>query len=109
MGEILNYKKRAMQELGIDENVFDDLLRCFISEAEEQMQKLEEAVKADNFDEIAQIGHGLKGMAGNLRIANMQYAAKAMEAIAKEGKIKPEIRKKAIELRQYLLELKQQI
>ena len=109
MGESLSYKKKAIEELGIDENIFDELLRCFIPEAEAEMQKLEEAIKADDFDAIAQIGHGLKGMAGNLRIVHMQYAAKAIEMIVRESKDKQAIIKKAAELRQYLSELKKSI
>ena len=108
MGEGLECKKKAIEELGIGEGVFDELLRCFIPEAEAEIEKLDDALKADNFEEIAQIGHGLKGMAGNLRISRMQDAAKAIEMSAKENnKDMRAIKEKAAELKQGLAELKQ--
>lgn len=106
MAEYLKSKKKAVEELGIDESVFDELLSCFIPEADEEMRKLDEAIGAGRHDRIAEIGHGLKGMAGNLRIISMQTAAKAMEVSAKETKNMQEIKEKAVELKQNLAEIK---
>jgi HPt (histidine-containing phosphotransfer) domain-containing protein len=109
MGEGVKFKKRAIEELGLDESVYDELLRSFIPEAEDDIRKLGEAAEADDFDEIARIGHGLKGTAGNLRIENMRCAAGAIEALAKEGRDKRAITEKTDELRRDLAELKKWI
>lgn len=99
-------KQKAIEELGIDEGVYDELLRCFISEAEAEIYKLEEAVKEDNFAEIAAIGHGLKGIAGNLRIKRMQDVAKVIEINARESKDKRMIMEKTEALKKDLWELR---
>ena len=100
-------KIKAMEAVGIDEDTYNELLRSFVPEVEAEIGKLGEAVEKDDFAGIAAIGHGLKGMAGNLYITPMQDAAKAIEALAREGRDKQAIMGKIAALKQSAEELKQ--
>lgn len=102
-------KKKAMEELGLDEDVFGELLRDFLSEAEAQIKKLGETIEAGNYDEIVQIGHSLKGMAGNLRIIPMQDLARSIEELAKESKDKQAIIKKYQAVKESLKDLREAV
>ena len=84
-------KKKAMNELGVDEETFNELLKSFFSDASAETEKLRAAIETDNFEEIARIGHTLKGMAANYRITTVQDMAKTIEMLAKENKNKQEI------------------
>ncbi|MBF0489555.1 MAG: Hpt domain-containing protein [Candidatus Omnitrophica bacterium] len=99
------HKKKAMEILGIDEEIFNELLQCFLIEAQEEIDKLDGAIATDNFLVISQIGHGLKGMAGNLYMTHMQDLAKTLETLAKEAKDKQAIIQKAEELKLAMKEL----
>jgi len=79
-------KKKAMDELGIDEETFNELFKSFFSDAEAEVKKIENAVAMGDFDEIARGGHTLKGLAGNYRIAYIQDHAKIIELLAKNDK-----------------------
>jgi HPt (histidine-containing phosphotransfer) domain-containing protein len=77
-------KKKIAAELMIDEDVLNELLHDFLSQAEDAIAKLSGACGAGNFDEIKDLAHFIKGAAGNLRITPMHEAAKEIEAYAKE-------------------------
>ncbi|MEI7999680.1 MAG: Hpt domain-containing protein [Candidatus Omnitrophota bacterium] len=100
------YKNKAMKEMGVDEVIYNDLLECFLTEAREEVDQLDTAIKIDSFLEITRIGHGLKGMAGNLHITHIQEMAKALEVLAAQGKDKQALIQKAVALKQALEELK---
>jgi HPt (histidine-containing phosphotransfer) domain-containing protein len=84
-------KKKAMDELGVDEETFNELLKSFFSDADAEIEKLRAAIENDNFEEIARIGHTLKGMAGNYRITPIESIGKSIEQCAKESKDKQTI------------------
>jgi len=100
-------KSKAMEVLGIDEGILNELLQCYITEAEGEIVKLEEAIRTDNFVRMAEIGHGLKGMSGNLYIYHIQEMAKGLEVLAKDSnKDKAAITQRAADLKQAIEELK---
>jgi len=78
-------KKRILYELGdIPESVYDELVVILIDETLKQVVKINEAINGSRPDEILRIVHSIKGSAGNLRIARIQEAAKAIETEIKE-------------------------
>ena len=78
-------KKKACDELGVDEETFTELLKSFFSDADDEIVKLEKAIEVDNFEEIVRIGHTIKGLAGNYRVTPIQNLAETIEHLAKEG------------------------
>jgi HPt (histidine-containing phosphotransfer) domain-containing protein len=99
-------KQKIMADLGIDEEMLKELLGDFLPDAETDIKNLEEALASDNFDEIAKLGHGLKGMAANIGITQMQDMAKTIEQLAKESKDKQKISENLESLKSALKELK---
>lgn len=102
-------RKEAARGLGLPESVFDELLKSFVSDAENDLSSLDAAFSANDLDEVARIGHGIKGMAGNLSITHIQCTAKAIETIAKSTKSASEISVKLDELKRDISELKQSL
>ncbi|MBF0216387.1 MAG: Hpt domain-containing protein [Candidatus Omnitrophica bacterium] len=98
-------KKKASEELGIPVEVYDELLLEFIPDALADIRGLGEAVKADDYDKAAQIAHGLKGMAGNLKLARIKNAAYDIETASFGNKDKQAIMGKISELERDLFEL----
>ena len=99
-------RKAFIEDRGIDEETFNELLGCFATEVEEELAKLAVAAGAGDYATIARVGHGLKGMAGNLRLTLLQDMGKEIEAIGKEGKDAPAIQAKIAAFKQGMEELK---
>ncbi|MBF0569676.1 MAG: Hpt domain-containing protein [Candidatus Omnitrophica bacterium] len=102
-------KKQAIEAIGVDEETYNELLKCFLPDAEGEVEKLVPLIAADSWPEIARIGHGLKGMAGNLFITHIQETAKALEILAKEGKDRAAMAEKVTFLKQAIDQLKQMV
>ncbi|MBF0504503.1 MAG: Hpt domain-containing protein [Candidatus Omnitrophica bacterium] len=102
-------KKKAMDEMGEDEESYNELLRIFCPDAEIELKKLEEALKADNFDEIVRIGHTLKGLAANFYVTPVQVIAKNIEHLARVRRDKQAIVGNLQILKEGMAELRRQI
>jgi HPt (histidine-containing phosphotransfer) domain-containing protein len=79
-------KKRALREINISEEMFDELLNVFIEQTEPALKILEETAERKNYEEMRKKAHLISGSAGNLRISGIQKLAKAIEAGAMEKK-----------------------
>ena len=79
-------KKKAMEGLGIPEDMYNELLRDFVAQAETVLLELQVAVEAGNFPQIANRGHFIRGSAGMLRLHELHLIAGSIEAGGKEGK-----------------------
>ncbi len=77
-------RKKVSAELGIGEDMYDELVGEFITQGEGLTGKMKEAIGANDLDEIARIAHMLKGTSGNLRIYTIQELARVIESAAKE-------------------------
>ncbi len=77
-------RKKAMAALGINEATYNGLLKCFIDDTREEIGKLDEAIAAGDRAKVVEIGHAIKGMAGNYYITQVRDLAKAIEFMAKE-------------------------
>ncbi len=99
-------KKKALSELGIPEEMYDELLGDFITQTEVSVKQLEELVPTDNFEEIRKAAHFIKGSAGNLRIEEIHILAKEIEFASKENRDKKAIEVDVARLRILFEELK---
>ncbi len=73
-------------ELGIDRAVILELFKGYLTEAEGLLAKLEAAVASGDYTALASAAHTLKGSSGNLRLTQIQEAARAVEMAGKEKK-----------------------
>jgi histidine phosphotransfer protein HptB len=72
-------KTRALDELEMTEEEYDELLQAFVELADEQIVGLESAVSSGNDIEARELAHSLKGAAGNLRLDDCLAIASAIE------------------------------
>lgn len=78
-------KQRTMQELGIPEDMYNELLQVFIEQTEGALKNLYEGLRKQNYEEIAKAAHFIKGSAGNLRLDEIYQLSKGIEAAAKDN------------------------
>ena len=76
-------RERALGELGIPSQMYDELLQIFKVQTESTLQELEGVVASSNHTEIAKLAHSIKGSAGNLRLDELQELARKIEFAAK--------------------------
>ena len=79
-------KKRALEELGIPEGFYLQLVEGFVNQSEAAILDLEKAFLERNFEKVAKAAHYIKGAAGNLRIEEIHVTAKELESVAKASK-----------------------
>ena len=100
-------KEKIMSELGITDDFCNELIQDFIDQVEASIGKLDKALETDNFDEIMQIGHFIKGAAGNLRLEEIQNITKDIEDSARTNKDKKIIEESTTRLKTVFKELKE--
>jgi HPt (histidine-containing phosphotransfer) domain-containing protein len=77
-------RTKAIADFGLTEDMWDELFGDFLIQTQERVVQLRGALALADFDAIERLAHGLKGVAGNLRIEDMQTAAIVLEAAARE-------------------------
>jgi len=66
MGFLDGKDKQILEDLGgISEEEYEGYLREFIGPVEEKLEKIKNAIKSDDFVEISNLGHGIKGESAN--------------------------------------------
>ena len=81
-------KHKILEELGgLDEATYDELVRECLVQTLSEIQQLKKALGKNDLEAVAKIAHGIRGSAGNLRLAQVQEAAKGVESSAKENKV----------------------
>ena len=79
-------KKKAIEELGISEELFDEIFKDFLDQCDEYIRTIEDSINSNNLEDLAKAAHKLKGSSGNLGLENIQQLARAIEIAAKEKK-----------------------
>ncbi|GEM_PF-4381814 len=74
------------QKIGLKPSLIPHLLATFIKEALGSLSKLKVAIASENYVQIEQIAHSLRGSAANLRLEEFESLAKEMEFAAKASK-----------------------
>jgi HPt (histidine-containing phosphotransfer) domain-containing protein len=80
----MNFKQIA-EELGLEEKEYFELLHLFITTAEDELEKIHDAIKEDARQKVLFEAHSIKGAAGNLGLLELSEAARRFEADAKQG------------------------
>jgi len=99
-------RKRALAELGIPEEMYNELLQDFVAETESALHNLFEAIQSGNRDDIASSAHFIKGSSGNLRIDDLYVLAKEIEFDARTNKDTAVMAQNASKLKASFEELK---
>jgi HPt (histidine-containing phosphotransfer) domain-containing protein len=107
--DIEKAKKDAMEALGIDEELFDELAGIFMGETEESIVTLDAAFEAGDFETVRGEAHKIRGGAGNLRIEEIQSLAAVLESACEDGGDRDLIRKDADLLKSAVAELKDKL
>lgn len=78
-------KAEILEELGgLPEAIYDQLTAKFKVISADQLDKLEEFIKAGNAQEAGNLAHSMKGAAANLRLNAIYTKALALEKDIKE-------------------------
>jgi CheY-like chemotaxis protein len=73
----------ALSRLGGDESMITTVLEMYLKDNEERMDQLREASREQDYADVIEIIHTLKGVAGNLGAATTVFAAIAVERAIK--------------------------
>ena len=99
-------RQKALDELGIPEDIYDELLHIFIAQTDLEIHDLTDAVQSQNLEKAAKTAHSIKGSAVNLRIDDIHNLAKEIESDAKGNKDIKSIAEKTSKLKAMFEELK---
>ena len=98
-------RQRALAELGIPDEFYDELLHDLLDSARTALENLKDAVRKSDFDTILRIAHTLKGSAASMRLEEMRTIARGLEAASREKTDTEALHKHAAELRTAVEEL----
>lgn len=66
-------------------DVLEDVLRMFLQEVPQRMDKLRIALAAGNIEEVHRAAHSLKGSAGNIGAQSLFAVCKTLDDVSKAG------------------------
>ncbi|MBN2246155.1 MAG: Hpt domain-containing protein [Candidatus Aminicenantes bacterium] len=78
----------ALDRTGNDEEFLYELINIYVDDYEEKYQELKSAIEQEDYSQIQEIGHSLKGSSANLSLTYMQAASLDMEMAGREKNIK---------------------
>lgn len=76
--------EKASQSMGIDTSMLTKIVKNFTQNIDSDMEMLSEAIKAKNFQEIANISHKIKGASLNLKMDTAGKFATKLETLAQQ-------------------------
>lgn len=77
----------ALDRTGNDEDFLYELINIYVDDYEEKQQELKTAIEQEDYSQIQEIGHSLKGSSANLSLTYMQAASLDMEMAGREKDI----------------------
>jgi two-component system sensor histidine kinase/response regulator len=83
--------EKALQRLGISEEIYNELFADFLVMAREKAGLLEKAVTAGRLAEATTLAHTIKGSAANLGIDDVADIARVIELASAKGILTAEI------------------
>jgi HPt (histidine-containing phosphotransfer) domain-containing protein len=75
----------VLERVGGDESFLLELLDIYIEDFIDKYAQLEQAIFQEDFNNIKEIGHSLKGSSGNLSLNGLHETAFAIETAGKEN------------------------
>jgi len=79
----------VLSRIGGDTSFLKELLAIYFQEYDEKKRLLEEAVARQDYKQLSELGHSLKGASANLGLARLQRVALSLEIAGKGGKLQP--------------------
>jgi signal transduction histidine kinase/DNA-binding response OmpR family regulator len=79
-------RARALSRIGGDEQLFCELARLLITEADQKRAEIDSALAELDMEKLARIAHKLKGDAGTFACASLTGATSTLECAAREGR-----------------------
>jgi len=86
-------KKEAAQEIGLDQESFDELFQDFIQEANETLQAIHAAVAKNDFHKSQEQALKLQGMSENMRITSLTEEFESLSHIKDQESAAPILEK----------------
>jgi len=110
--EIKQYDKfnnaRAIEQLGLSQDEADMFIKELIQQIDDELPKLEAAIKNEDFDQIDDISHMIKGSSSSLGSGGVADVLSEMNEYSKKGRDIEIIRDYFYNLKHYFNELKTQ-
>ena len=78
----------ALERIGGDEAFLYDLIAIYTEDFLEKFTRLQKAVECEDFEQIRELGHNLKGSSANLSLIPLQQVSYEIEESGKEENIK---------------------
>ena len=79
--------KRAMEAVGGDRELLNELLGMFIEDSEENIEKIKEAIRKKDYEKLRETAHRMKGAAGNLGLTGIYDICLSLENMGKKRDI----------------------
>jgi len=104
--------KDVLERVQDDWELLMELLDIFSEDYTEKREVLNELIKENNFEEIRNIAHSIKGAAGNISAKAMHATSERIERLAEERnlvtvkELLPELDKQFVQLQACIKELK---
>jgi len=92
------HKQKAVRELGIPEEMYDEIFKVFVDETAPVLVKLRAQISSQDMEGISGTAHFIKGSSSSLRLDKIYSLSKTLEAQVKERKGILEIEKTFREL-----------
>lgn len=77
----------ALHRIGGDTSFLMELLNIYFQEYAEKKRLLEEAIAREDFTQVRELGHSLKGSSANLSLGPLQKVAFSLEIAGQERKL----------------------
>lgn len=77
----------VLDRIGGDTSFLRELLEIYFLEYAEKRRLLDEAISRQDFIQVSELGHSLKGASANLSLARLRRVASLLETAAKEKKL----------------------
>lgn len=77
--------EEAAQSLGLQVTIFKTILNAFVSSIDEDLDLLKEAIDSNNYENIREVAHKIKGASANLKIKEVASLLNEIELNAKDS------------------------
>jgi len=79
----------VLNRIGGDSSFLMELLTIYFQEFDDKKHLLEEAIASQDYIQVCELGHSLKGSSANLGLARLQRVALSLEIAGREKRIRP--------------------
>jgi HPt (histidine-containing phosphotransfer) domain-containing protein len=77
----------VLDRIGGDTSFLKELLSIYFQEYAEKKRLLEEAIAREDFTQVCELGHSLKGASANLSLTRLQRVAITLETAGRERQL----------------------